>query len=455
MINKKQKKIQTNVYNDQAVLEKDGALIGSYFIIILITSILTIIILWACFTSVDEISRTRGEVIPQLKIQTIKHTQGGIVKKVYVINGELVKKGQVLLSLDPTALTVELEKSIIHVISLTANKIRHKHLLESKSITTVILLKELKKELVHPEMYNKDISLLLADRALLNRIQLLTDNREVELILKKVNQHEIELNSLLERRDMQKKLLDVISEERGLYFLLNKQDLASKRELLSVTRQYIQIKKDYLTSINEYKKQMHVVIEFKEKLKQVESNNKLETVMKINEFNAELLKTKKHVHKITDELNKLKIKATVSGIIKGLELSDGGVIDNHHPILSIVPINSKMIIETRVSSEDIGHVNINDLIKAKITTFDYIRFGTLSGKISKISASTFLDEITKEVYYKATVELDREYFIRKQHEYKIAPGMLAEVDIYTGKKTLISYLLKPVYVAINHSFTER
>lgn len=195
--------------------------------------------------------------------------------------------------------------------------------------------------------------------------------------------------------------------------------------------------------------------ELKDKLQQVKNVNALDIATQLNDINAELLKTKKQMIKIKDQLDNLKIRAPVAGIVKGLAVSHGSVIAANQEIVSIVPTDSKMIIETKISSRDIGHVHIGANVKIKITTYDYIRFGTLTGKLTKLSATTFLDEKTKDVFYKGTIELDKDYLGSKKAPYRLIPGMLAEVDIYTGKKSLLDYLFKPLYISLHYSFSER
>ncbi len=446
---------QLKALNEEAMLEKTEALIGSYFLIITLCVILTSLFIWAGLTDVEEIARTNGEVVPEMKIQILRHQHGGIVKTVSVNNGVYVKKGQVLLSLDPTALHAELDKTIIQVISLTANKYRHRAMLNNKSLNTEELLSELKKEIRLPEADQQDINALLNDRALLSKIQKLNDTNEVSQISKQIEQNQVELASLKQSQQMQKELLDVIIEERQLYKKLNQRDLASKREYLSITRQFIKIKQDYLRSISSYKKQKKLMNELKDKLQQVKNVNALDIATQLNDINAELLKTKKQMIKIKDQLDNLKIRAPVAGIVKGLAVSHGSVIAANQEIVSIVPTDSKMIIETKISSRDIGHVHIGANVKIKITTYDYIRFGTLTGKLTKLSATTFLDEKTKDVFYKGTIELDKDYLGSKKAPYRLIPGMLAEVDIYTGKKSLLDYLFKPLYISLHYSFSER
>lgn len=443
------------VLNESALLEKTESLIGSYLLIIIISLFLFFLIIWATLTQVDEVARSNGEIIPAKNIQKVKNQFPGVISNINITNGTRVQKNQVLITLNPTTIKAERDKVIIQLISITANKIRNKALLNNKSISTLELLSQIKKEIDLSSIKQNEISNLLEDKALLSKIQQQSDISEINIIEDQIEKHSVELQFLKQRMHLHKDLLKVIKEELGVYDTLKKKDLASKRELLAIKRQYIRINKEYVSSLSEYEKEKSTLHELQNKLKQAKNINELDLAVRLNEMNTDLLKYKKQLVKLNEQLSSLNIKAPISGIIKGLNLGPGSVIAANQEILSIVPTDSKMIVETKISSKDIGHIKVGANVKIKVATYDYIRFGMLTGKLSKISASTFHDNQSKVVYYKGIVELDREYIGTQDKQYPLLPGMIAEVDIYTGKKTILDYLLKPIYVSLHYSFSER
>jgi membrane fusion protein, adhesin transport system len=132
----------------------------------------------------------------------------------------------------------------------------------------------------------------------------------------------------------------------------------------------------------------------------------------------------------------------------------GGVIPPGAIITEIVPLDKELVVEAKIQPRDVGHVRIGQPVTVKVTTYDFSRYGGITGELKDVSASTFLDE-QGEPYYKGIVELDRNYVGKDPMHNRVMPGMTVQADIKTGKKTLFSYLLKPVYSSVSTAFRER
>lgn len=444
---------QHKIFAAKELLSKCESKANHYLFIILIATVLTIIIIWASLTDIQEIAKTQGEIVPKDKIQLIQHQHGGSIKKLLISEGELVSKGQAIATLDPTALKAELEQNIIKVIALTANKIRLKASINHQELSLEQLIKLTKKEIKFPPSTSLSIKNMLQDSVLLHTLQKSTENNEISALKKRVAQQEVELKSIEEKTAMLKALVDVMEEEKKMYSKLKQRDLASKRELLSATRQYLVLKKDWMESRKQIEKQRRVLEETQAKLRQETHNNDLHSASLLNEINAELLQAKRNIIKIQHQYDNLIIRSPVTGFIKGLSVSPGSVISSNETITEVVPTESELIIESKITSRDIGHVKQGAEVDIKVTAYDYARYGTLQGKLQAISATTFFDETSKQVYYKAFIKINQQGMEEKQ--FKLMPGMLVEADIRTGKKSIIDYLLKPIYNSLHNSMTER
>ena len=149
------------------------------------------------------------------------------------------------------------------------------------------------------------------------------------------------------------------------------------------------------------------------------------------------------------------VRAPVRGIVKGLQVhSVGAVVSPGGVISEIVPIDEELVVESRISPMDIGHIKAGQEAKVTMTTYDFARFGSIKGTVKDISATTFLAE-DGTVYYKAIVKLDKKFVGDDPNRNPILPGMITEAAINTGQKTLMNYMLRPVYVALNRAFGER
>jgi len=254
---------------------------------------------------------------------------------------------------------------------------------------------------------------------------------------------------------MLKELMDVMQEEQNMYKRLGKNGLASKREMLSTKRQFLRIKKEWLESGKKAEKQKRILIESKNKLKQELSTNNLQSAKSLNDINNELLQTQRNIEKLESQYQKLVIRSPVEGIIKDLKVSPGSVVMANETITEVVPTSTTLLVETKINSRDIGHVSLGSKVKIKVTAFDYARYGVLRGTLKRLSATTFYDDKTNKVYYKGIISLDKSHLSRGKQRYDLIPGMLVEADIVTGKKSIMEYLLKPIYSSLSNAMTER
>lgn len=159
--------------------------------------------------------------------------------------------------------------------------------------------------------------------------------------------------------------------------------------------------------------------------------------------------------KLEDRANRLEIRAPVRGIVKGLQAHTiGGVIAPGALVLEIVPMDEELVVEARVATTHVGHVEVGQPVTVKVLTYDFARYGGIPGRLRSVSASTFVAE-DETPYYKAVIALDRNYVGGDPNRNLVLPGMTVQADIKTGRKTLLQYLLKPVYSSIDEAFQER
>ncbi len=179
-----------------------------------------------------------------------------------------------------------------------------------------------------------------------------------------------------------------------------------------------------------------------------------QTEGEIDKTKAEYIETEHLIKKLDDRMNRLNIKSPIHGLIQGLQIHPGSVIQPGGVILEIIPLDEELVVETKIATTDIGHIKVGDHVKIKVRTFDYTRYGMVTGKLTTISATTFSDE--KNVpYYKGTIRLDNDYVGNDPTQNRLLPGMTVEADIDIGTKSLMKYLLKPIQTAFTSSFHER
>lgn len=174
----------------------------------------------------------------------------------------------------------------------------------------------------------------------------------------------------------------------------------------------------------------------------------------IDKVKSEYVQIQSAIAKLEDRVNRSVIQSPAHGSVHGLQLHVGNVIKPAETMLSIVPLDQTLVVEAKILTTDIGHIKVGDPVKVKIKTYDYTRYGVITGKVSSLSATTFSDD-KNNTYYKGIITLDHNYVGKNPKLNQLQPGMTAEADINTGSKSLLRYLFKPIQAAISSSFHER
>jgi len=169
---------------------------------------------------------------------------------------------------------------------------------------------------------------------------------------------------------------------------------------------------------------------------------------------SNLQETRHKIEKLEERLTRMSVKATISGTVKGVRVFAGNVVQPGGLLLEIVPHGQEFLVESRVNPRDIGHIKVGDPVVIKILTYDYARYGSIKGKLTAISASTF-DDPDGKPYYKATTSLNQQYLASRKGKKKLKAGMTVEASIVTGEKTLLQYILKPIHTTAGKAFRER
>lgn len=190
-------------------------------------------------------------------------------------------------------------------------------------------------------------------------------------------------------------------------------------------------------------------------LDELKSRLKNEALEEMGTITAELAEVEQSLVRSRDRVERLRIRSPVRGLVKDLKTKTlGGVVAPGGAITEIVPVDRELEVEARISPIDVGHVKIGQAAKVKVTTFDFARFGNIEGTVRSISATTFEDP-DGVVYYKAQVKLARNYVGEDPTANILLPGMVTEIDFNTGERTLLRYLLRPVYRSLDAALTER
>ena len=351
---------------------------------------LLVFFIWAALFKLEEVSTGTGKVIQSSKEQIIQSLEGGILTKLDVKEGDIVEKGTILAQLDPTRFASNVGESQSLLVSSLATSAR----LRAEVNGTALQF---------PEIVQKDSQLVREETQLYN-------TRRINL--------EESISDLTTS-------LTLVQQELRMTEPLVAKGAASEVEVLRLKRQASDLQKQ----INDTRSQYYV--KAREELSK--ANTDVET-------QRQIVKGK------SDTLNRTVFRAPVRGVVKEIDVMTlGGVIPPNGKIMTIVPLDEQLLIEARISPRDIAFIRPNQQALVKITAYDYAIYGGLHGKVTVISPDTIRDEVKQDqFYYRVYIRTDSDKLRNKQGKtFAITPGMVATVDIRTGQKTVLDYLIKP------------
>jgi HlyD family type I secretion membrane fusion protein len=229
----------------------------------------------------------------------------------------------------------------------------------------------------------------------------------------------------------------------------------SHKDYLVILRDLNRARGEDIKLISEIQQTKQEIIEEQNKLQELKSEMREKSMKELVEMTDDLLETRHKIEKLEDTLQRMSVRSPLAGIVKGLQVAPGNVTQPGGLLLEVVPFNQPYMVESRVNPRDIGHIKVGDPVTVKLLTYDFARYGSIKGKLTKISASTFVDPATNKPYYTATTTLDQQFLGSKSNAHHLMAGMTVEASIITGEKTLLEYLLKPIHRSTDHAFRER
>ncbi|ENX41041.1 HlyD family type I secretion periplasmic adaptor subunit [Acinetobacter sp. NIPH 2100] len=381
---------QQNSSRSMNVTYKEPKLPRSTLVVWMIGIGLFSLLIWAWLFNLEEVSTGTGKVIPSSKEQIIQSLEGGILTKLDVNEGDVVEKGQILAQLDPTRLASNVGESKSLLISAQATAAR---LRAEVNGTALSFPEEVQK---NPKLVQEETALYLSRRA--------------------------NLDQSIEGYEQASKL---VRQELAMTEPLVAKGAASEVEVLRLKREA----NDLNNKINDTRNQYYV--KAREELSK--ANTDIQTQQQV-------------VNGRNDSLSRAVFKAPVRGVVKEIDVTTlGGVIPQNGKLMTIVPLEDKLLIEARISPRDIAFIHPGQEALVKITAYDYSIYGGLNGKVTVISPDTIRDEVKQDqFYYRVYIRTDSDRLYNKAGKtFSITPGMVATVDIRTGQKTIMDYLLKP------------
>lgn len=404
-----------------------------------IAAVLVLLLVWSALARVDEVARGEGRVIPSRQLQVVQSFDGGVVEEILVREGQVVNEGDLLLRIDPTRFVSNFRENRAQFLSLQARAARLQALTSGGDL---VFSPELLAQA--PELANQERDLFAANRREINEQRTIADNQ--------LQQRQEELNEVRAKLTQARRAFELINQELTVTRPLLASGAISEVEVLRLEREASRAQGELKQSESQLLRIQAAVAESEGKLREVE-------LVADNKWRSELSETLGKLSALTetglglaDRIKYAEIRAPVRGTVQRLFVTTlGGVVQPGREVLEMVPLDDQLLIEAKVSPRDIAFLHPGQSAIVKFTAYDFVVYGGLRGTLEHISADTITDE-RDNTFYLVRVRTDRSGF---DPSLPIIPGMTTQVDILTGKKTILSYLFKPVLRARQNALTER
>ncbi|MCP4118074.1 MAG: HlyD family type I secretion periplasmic adaptor subunit [Desulfobacteraceae bacterium] len=414
----------------------------SNFLLYIITLVVAVFLCWAGFAKLDERTRGLGRVIPSRQIQVVQNLEGGIIKEIRVGEGDAVTKGQVLVTIDDTGAGSTFAESKSKINELKARAVR---LRAEAGI----------QPFEHDSTEFKDLTELIEKEKRLYDANIRMKKSAIAVLNQRLNQRKIELSEARLNIDMLKKSTKMIAREMALMKPLYKKQLVSELELIQLKQKALDKNHQLQSAKKSLETLKSKIIEAENQIAELEDRHRAEAQEEYNKVMAEVERLDKTQLAIADRVARTNVRSPVDGTVKQLLINTvGGVVRPGMDILEIVPNEKNLLVEAKIKPSDIAFLHPGLKAVAKLTAYDFAIYGGLEGRVKHISADTITDE-RKEEFYLVRIETDQNYLGSEENMKDILVGMTAQVDIITGSKTIMQYLMKPILRAKENALRER
>ncbi|WP_223550071.1 HlyD family type I secretion periplasmic adaptor subunit [Pseudomonas sp. A-B-19] len=401
------------------------------------------LMLWANFAVIDEVTKGDGKAIPSSKIQKIQNLEGGIVAELFVKEGQIVEAGAPLIRLDDTRFASNVGET------------------EADRLSMLLRVERLSAEVEdRPLNFPEDVLKAVPGQAkseeslYISRRQQLHD--EIGGLQEQLIQRQQELREFTSKQAQYRQQLGFQRQEINMSEPLVAQGAVSPVEVLRLRRAEAETRGQLDATTLAIPRAESAIKEVQRKVDETRGKFRSDALTQLNEARTDLNKAQATGKALEDRVSRTLVTSPVRGIVNKLLVNTiGGVIQPGSDLVEIVPLDDTLLVEAKIRPQDIAFLHPGQEATVKFTAYDYTIYGGLKARLEQIGADTITDEDKKTTYYIIKLRTDRSHLGTDEKPLLIIPGMVASVDIITGKKTVLSYLLKPIIRARAEALHER
>jgi membrane fusion protein, adhesin transport system len=401
--------------------------------------VIVLLVIWAAFAQVDEVTRGEGKVVPTSQVQVLQSVDGGVVDDIMVHEGQMVEPGQVLLRIDPTRFASNLGESRASQVALRAKALRLQALTQGTAFNPPADLVK-----AAPDVVAQERSLFESRRAEISA--------QISISQNQLAQRQQELNEVRARKEQAERGLELTTRELTATKPLVTSGAVSEVEVLRLEQQVARLRGDRDQATAQISRVQAAIAEAQRKIEEVTLNSRNQMSAELSDTMSKLSALSEGGKALEDKVAKAEIRSQVKGTVKRLLVNTvGGVVQPGKEVIEIVPSEDVLILEAQVTPRDIAFLRPGLNAMVKFTAYDFAIYGGLEAVVENISADSVVDQ-KGNAFYIVRLRTKKPSL---GANLPIIPGMVAQVDILTGKKTVLSYLLKPVLRAKANSLSER
>ncbi|HJT39212.1 MAG TPA: HlyD family type I secretion periplasmic adaptor subunit [Sphingobium sp.] len=395
-------------------------------------------LLWASLAPVDEVTHGQGRVIPSSKAQVIQSAEPTTIEEILVRSGQKVSKGQLLVRLDDAMLASELGQLQAETRSLTARAGR----LEKEGTGTGAACAS-----GGPECAQEQALAAVRQSALRSKQDAMA--AQVDQRRRDLSEAQATIESLTGSVQLARKRVEMLEP-------LAAKSIIPQTELLDARRDQVDAQGRLNAAQQQASRASAAIREAQAQLSEANFQFRQDALNERSQLEAKIAVNSESLRGARGRAQRAEIRSPVDGVVNDVQVTTiGGFVSPGQKIMQIVPIGDKLLVEARVKPNDIAFIKTGDRAVVKVTAYDFSIYGGLTGTVQQVSADSVYDEATREAYFTVVVETDRAWLGAGAHKLPITPGMVCDVEILTGRKSVLAYLLKPIMKARDEALRER
>ncbi|WP_427969833.1 HlyD family type I secretion periplasmic adaptor subunit [Altererythrobacter sp.] len=392
---------------------------------------------WASVAQTEEVTRGMGKVIPSSKAQLVQPAEPATVAEILVRGGQSVKKGQLLVRLDDAQASSELGQLKTENERLEARANR----LAGEAAGSAV---------------DCEIGSDCSEEQRLQQVRLAAARSRQNSLAAAVEQRRRDLSEAQSSVSTLQNSLRLSQDQVNMLTPLAERGIVPKTELITAQRDMVDTQGRLSAARQAVARSQAAVQQAQADLSAAQLEFRQQALNERSEINTRIAVNEQTIRGAEARKERNELRSPADGIVNDVQITTvGGFVNAGEKIMQIVPVGDKLLVEARIKPRDIAFIKVGDRAVVKVTAYDFATYGGLTGVVQQVSADSVYDEAEREAYYTVLVETDKAFLTKGNQRLPIVPGMICDVEIITGSKTILSYLMKPVTRGLNESLTER